>query len=160
MKENIWCNTMLVAYTALPEIVKSIEKTVDLKVKSGFQSRHFSFGLSTEEFLNSILQLNQRKIRLINIKVLIDRVLELLPEADTAFLCLRYFERKTFQEVSERLGCSLRTVFRRNERIVRRVSAELERLGYGAEWFFKEYEDDGYIKAVVTRLESADYMTM
>lgn len=152
MKKCNWCNAMLVAYSSLPQIVKDIERSIDLRVKSGFGSRHLYYGISTEELLTGILNLNQRKIRLINIKVLVDKSLQALSEREQEFIKLKFFIKKPLREVAERLGVSLRTAFRIYDRVMERVEYALHRMGFDEAWFEKEYKGDTFLDAVKERL--------
>ena len=52
-----WSNTLIVAYSHLPKIVKSIDFRVENCVNSGFKSVHLFHGVTNEQLYGEILKL-------------------------------------------------------------------------------------------------------
>ena len=47
MNQISWSNTVIVAYSALPQLVKTIDFGVKSRIDSGFGSKHLRIGIST-----------------------------------------------------------------------------------------------------------------
>lgn len=90
---------MLVAFSSLPKIAKFIDFSVKSRVKSGFQSKHMRYGLQNEKLFESIIQLNDEKRKICNLKVIITQALEQLSPTHTELLRLRFFEKKPFKKL-------------------------------------------------------------
>ncbi len=158
MKQTSWSNAALVAYSAIPQIIKTIDFGVKTRIESGFGSRHLQIGISTEELLTDIANLNDSKRKLCNLKYIIDSTLSALKTVDSNILTLRYFKKLTFQQIADKMGVCIRTVFRRHIRAVENFCKTMETSGYGEEWIKNEYKTIPMICAIKKRMEDSDYL--
>ncbi|MDD4839451.1 MAG: sigma factor-like helix-turn-helix DNA-binding protein [Clostridia bacterium] len=159
MKNNSWCNTLLVAFSALPKIVKFIDFSVKSRVKSGFQSKHLRLGIQNEDLFKSIIELNDEKRRICNIKVIVESGLEQLSPTHNELLRLRFFERKTFQEIADQTDVVLRTVFRRYDSAMSDFEHILSTQGFDEKWLSEEYGNIALLSTIKRRLEKDAYLT-
>ena len=74
-----------------------------------------------------------KKINLINIKCLVEKLLLALPEKNARFLVLKYIDGQTFLETSRCLGISERTAMRWNITVLNKCSNILRCWGYSDE---------------------------
>ncbi|MDR2634662.1 MAG: hypothetical protein LBC13_01630 [Clostridiales bacterium] len=156
IKENLWVGALLASYTFLPKLAKSVDKAIKARVKSGFMSQHLNYGISAEELVVSLIALNERKVLLINTKVIVDEICSKLKTEDLKLLRLRYFEHKQFSDIAVILNCALRTVFRRHDRLLQHAAFEAERFGYGKSWFNEKCAEDSFFAALLDRLGRTD----
>ena len=159
MNQISWSNTVIVAYSALPQLVKTIDFGVKSRIDSGFGSKHLRIGISTEELLLQIIQLNEDKRKLCNLKFIVDNALSTLKETDSEFIKLRYFKKMTFQAVADQTGVCIRTIFRRHIKAVKNFCKALDLLGFGENWLEKEYGQIDVLKAIKKRMEQTNYLT-
>lgn len=112
MKENCWTKTLLGTYRYLENITGAIDKMV---MKTALNSYHFCRGESNNVYniSNKIIDLADRKITLINLKVIIDKVLMEIPESDAKLLIERYVENVKCRVMAESSKVSIRTLFRK-----------------------------------------------
>ncbi|MGN0795651.1 MAG: sigma factor-like helix-turn-helix DNA-binding protein [Christensenellales bacterium] len=158
MKQTSWSNAVLVAYSAIPQIIKTIDFGVQTRIESGFGSKHLRIGISTEELLTDIANLNDSKRKLCNLIYIIDSTLSSLKEIDSQILILRYFKKLTFQEIATEMNVCIRTVFRRHVKAVENFCKTLESSGYGEIWLENEYKTIPMIRAIKKRMEDSDYL--
>lgn len=156
MNKN-WSNTVLVAYSLLPKIVRELNFGVKTRVNSAFQSRHLKMGISNEELIGEILELTDEKRKIVNLRFVVQDALERLSTAEKNILVARIIEKKTFQAISEEFGISLRTVFRRVNAAEEAYASALYRAGFTEDWFEREYANDKYISPIHDRIMNDKY---
>lgn len=159
MKSHGWSNTALVAFSAIPKIICLIDFGVRTRVKSGFMSRHLSYGLQNEELFNEIIELNNEKAKMLNLKYIIEATFERLTRKEREILKKRYIEKKTFQKIAEETDVCIRTVFRRLDGALHSFGEWLEIQGFTEEWFEKEYGRSKYIKQIRDKISNYKYLT-
>lgn len=115
MKEEIiWTKTILTVYRYLERVSQAIDKIV---VKSGLSSGNvygqnylYNNVLSISQ---KIIDLSERKVTLINLKVLTEGIFKKLKAEDVAILVEKYVDGRKYKDIAERNNISLRTVYRR-----------------------------------------------
>lgn len=158
MKKN-WSNTTLVAYPLLPKIVENIDNGVKIRVNSSFQSKHLQLGISNERLIGEILDLNEEKRKIVNLRYIVSTSLDALKDKYKSVLIDRLMNKKTFQQIAEENHLSIRTVFRRFLVAEESYAKILESHGFGENYLEKEYGDDKYISKVHTRVMRDGYFT-
>ena len=77
MKKYVWAKTLLSVYPYLEVVADDIDRQVDIIAKNSFYVTGVNFVTnSTSMVADNIIELSQRKVSLINIKVLIERLLK------------------------------------------------------------------------------------
>lgn len=125
MKIKIWCKAFLNIYHIIPNIVNSIDKLVLLK---GVNSSYFCNGQinSTLSQFESIMSLTQKKVCLINLKVLTDEVLLEMKKDSSKLLILRFINNVGCKKAIELSNKPRRSYFR----ALNRALKEFESLFY------------------------------
>ena len=114
MKNNVWARTLLFTYKNLEILASSIDKLVEKHALNSFYNISSSIqDNSVMAVTNRIYALMDRKINLINIKVLIEETLEACDQLSAQLLIERYIDGDRSEVVAERLGLPLRTYFRK-----------------------------------------------
>lgn len=158
MTENR-CNTVLVAYSALPKILKDHDLAFKTRLNSSFMSRHLRAGVSTEALVTEMLQINERKAAALALADIVRTALTTLPAPLSEALVLRFVKGKTFQEIALKQNVTLRTAFRRFDRARELFAAALDKLGLTERVFADTYLTDPAIAAAVSRLDDGAYFT-
>ncbi len=149
MKENIWAKTILGAYRHLEAVADAIDKII---LKTALNSYHFSLNTNdVYQTSNKLIELGERKVTLINLKVLVEETLSKLEQKDADILICRYIENMKFKDIALEKNIGLRTVFRRLDRAEDMFSKKLLNLGYSSlklknmlryeTWILNYYED-------------------
>lgn len=130
-KEFGWTKTLLKVYRYLERICGAIDKII---MQSALNSSNI---LGQNYFYNNVysitqklIDLSDRKVTLINLKILIEDVLKGLDENDAQLLIEKYFDDNKFKDIAEKRGVSIRTIFRKVEVAEINFSKRLNMLGY------------------------------
>ena len=130
MKENIWSKTILGVYRHLEAVADAIDKII---LKTALNSYHFSLDTNdVYQTSNKLIELGERKVTLINLKVLVEEMLSKLDSKDADILICRYIENMKFKDIALEKGIGIRTVFRRLDRAEDMFSKKLLNLGYSS----------------------------
>lgn len=126
-----WAKTLLSVYRYLHTVSDAIDNLVSKQcLNSAFCSVGNNSALSCA---NKVINLNYRKQVLVNAKVLVENAMERLPEGELQLLTLTYFDLHKSTTVSEALGCSLRTFFRRKNVAITKFANALKFLGFSSQ---------------------------
>ena len=116
MELKIWAKTFFSVYRILNKLASSIDKFVEIKAYSSFytsiQNLPANNMIKVSEDLTCLIN---KKITLINIKLLTEKILANIGEEYARFIILRYIENKKFCDISEILHISMRTALRWNK---------------------------------------------
>lgn len=85
--------------------------------------------------------MNDEKIRLINLKLLIDKAFNLLVSEDMRVIIMRFIKGLTFQEMADELDVSIRQVFRLYDTAITSFTTQLEYLKFPQEKIAAEFGD-------------------
>lgn len=111
MNIEIWCKSFLSIYQIIPQLISSIDKLVYLK---GVNSSNFVNNPNNETFnqLDSIINLTQKKVNLINLKIITDQVLLEMDEKNSKLLMFRYIDNMKCKTAQALLNMPKRSYFR------------------------------------------------
>ena len=156
--DSNWSNTALVAYSLLPKITDMLDFALKSRINSSFQSRHLKIGVSNEQLIGEMLEIIERKRRVVNLAYIVNSTLDRMHPKDKQIIEERLFKKKTFVAIANENGIALRTAFRRFEVAKLRFASILDKRGYTESWFEKEYGAEKYIASVKKRLDREKYM--
>ena len=131
MKENCWSKTLLGVYNYLETIAGAIDK---ITMKTALNS--FKFSKNNYEknnvynISNKLIDLSERKITLINLKILIEECLKNLAKSDALILIARYINKQKIGDIALKHSLSNRTIFRKLNTAEGKFMNALIRLGY------------------------------
>ena len=92
------------------------------------------------ELFDSIIKLNDKKVRIINLRVLHDKMKETLTSREY-YIIARSSHGASFSEIAESLGLSKGHVYRLYQRTIQKLIRVLSAYGYTEEKFFDDYKD-------------------
>lgn len=141
---------LLYTYPHLESIIGDIDKLVCLKA-------YTSFGTSCERAAEKIIDTIDKKRRLLNLKVVLDDLILKLNDEEKWLLEHKYFRRRKF--IKKYLGCttvtfSERTYFRKQNRLLSKLSWLLSLKGMSEEWFLDNYSDIDWFSSFYKRIKS------
>jgi len=118
-----WIKTILTIKRFLPNIICLVDKHI-LSMAANSYSGSFIFGdmkNGTYNQVEQIIEMEQRKMSLINVKMLIDEIYGSLDEKYQKFVDLKYFQNKNFPSVALGLEIDERTAYRWNKIILTKL---------------------------------------
>lgn len=114
MKSNLWAKTILSVYKYLERIAGAIDKLVE---RQALNSYYYFSGSSIDNGVLSvskrIIELSERKVKLINLKILTENSLKKCDKLLAQILIAKYIDEDTSENIATSLGLTLRTYFRR-----------------------------------------------
>lgn len=154
----VWTKTLLSVYRYLERICGAIDKIV---MKSALNSADI---LGQNYFYNNVysisqklIDLSERKITLINLKILIEETLGEIDNQSARILIQKYFDGTKCKDIAEKNNISLRTVFRKIANAEKAFCCRLRMKGYNFLKLGSMLKDEGWINNVYLRLsEKAD----
>lgn len=150
-EEMVWSKTILTVYRYLERVSNAIDKIVR---RSGLSSGNIYGQNYLRNNVLSISQkmidLSERKVTLINLKVLTDEIFTKMKKEDACLLIERYIDGKKVKDIALKHNFSIRTAFRKIEigeifftkALISRgfVPAKLEKQLSGEKWILRAYE--------------------
>ena len=111
MNIKVWCKSFLSIYNLLPSLIGAIDKLVYLK---SVNSSNYSIEAKNGTFnqIENIVALTEKKINLINLKVLTDETLVEMDPYKCKLIVLRYIDNVSCKNAIKVLGLARRTYFR------------------------------------------------
>lgn len=144
MKKNVWAKTILSVYFYLEKITCAIDKIIESRVDaSKYYSRNSFNDIYT--ISNHILSLTDRKVKLINLKVLCDKALESMPEDMVRILLVAFVEKRRAEDAAKSLGISVRNYFRKMPLALKSFENALIHFGYTQKKLDEVYGDETLI---------------
>ena len=146
MKSNEWVKTILYTYNYLGRVADGIDKLVTQNALNSFYfrgERQSENGVMS--VANRIIELSSRKVRLINLKVLIEKSLNLMPRELARLLVQRYIDNDEAGEIALRNKLNLRTYFRKLIKAESSFKEIMTKLGFNDEKLSKYHEKEKWI---------------
>ena len=155
--EILWTKTILSVYRYLERISNAIDKIVKRSAfASGCLTQQNYYYNNVLSISQKIIDLSQRKITLINLKVLIDDVLKTISKKDAQILIERYIDCDKCKDIAQRHKLSIRTVFRRIEMAEVAFTKTIKLKGFCASKMSNFLKDEKWITNVYCRLAQKD----
>lgn len=151
---HVWARTILTAYRYLERLSDAIDTMIENR---GINSMNLSgASYSCNNIFNlaeKIIELSQRKVKLINLKILTEDVLEKCGEKHGKLLILKYIDKMKNVDIAKVCDLSLRTYFRRLESAEQRFEEVLSLLGYDEKRLEEYLSGERWILEIKNRIE-------
>lgn len=146
MELNIWSKSILKAYRNLSRVVKSIDKTfMNICISSRCSSWYDSVINSTLAVTDKLLTLSERKILLINTKVIIDEVLSNMDKDLAKLLILRYIKHYNNEKIASMYRVCVKTITRKFDKAIDNFAVQLKKRGYNSHRIKVLYEKERWL---------------
>ena len=153
-----WSKSMLTIYKYLSTMSKSIDRVIEENSKNS-NSVVLQRYQTTQYQASKIIDLIDRKRKMVNLKVIAEDVVSRLKKSDRRIITLVFFDGIKSEVVAEMMGISLRTFFRRKSNALKQFTLILEALGYDNEFFESEYFCENWFMSIYNTCVSKDYQT-
>lgn len=152
---KIWSKTILNIYRYLERVANAIDKIVLSRAINSFftSSSNMAFN-GVWNVSQDIINLTNRKVNLINLKLITEKALSCIDEALAKVLILNFVEKRTCYECAEILNVSLRTYFRKLNKALESFSKALNRQKYDEKYFDNMLASENWILEVKNKLTS------
>ncbi len=157
MKSNLWVKTLLYTYKYLNRITDGIDQMVEENAINSFYFCNNNLcDNSTMAIADKIIALIERKKRLINIKVLVDKCLLACDKTNAQILVERFIDDDSAELVAQRRGINIRTYFRKQDRAESDFYSQMARFGYSVDKLEKYLCDEGWIIDIFERFNKEE----
>ena len=146
MEKSSWARTMLTVYSYLDRVAGAIDKIVQKRALNSFYYTSATSGYNDIVTVSDdILALTERKVNLINMKVICQKALKKIKPEYAKLLILTFIDKRTTSETAKLLKISNRTYFRKITLALNSFEKEIKNMGYTDEKLDKIYENEGWI---------------
>ncbi len=143
MKNNVWAKTILATYKYLDILASSIDKLVE---KQALNSFYYVSGSKIDNSVmavsNRIIELMERKKKLINFKVATGQALENIDSSLAEILIERYMDNNASEDIAKRHKLAMRTYFRRLYRAEELFMSAMDKIGYSEKYLYNTLKDE------------------
>jgi hypothetical protein len=145
-----WSKTILSVYKYLEALSNSIDNLV---LKKSINSAFYNNGRYNTCFdcANKIMQLTERKINLINIKVLVDDTLKLMSTSQRQLIAMCYMDNAKSEEIADMMHISIRTFFRKKNDALNSFAKNLLLQGFTKEKLEMMFCGEGWLNNLYLR---------
>ena len=145
-----WSKTILSVYKYLEALSNSIDNLV---IKKSINSAFYNNGRynSCYDCVNKIMQLTERKINLINVKVLVDDTLKLMSIGQRRLLALCYMDNAKSEDIANMMNISIRTFFRKKNEALNSFAKNLLMQGFTKEKLEKMFCGEAWLNNLYSR---------
>lgn len=159
MNLKTWIKTIFMVYRHLPRIIDSIDKVFSARaLNGGIMSGNAVSYNDVYNLTDNLIKLSQKKVALINLKVLAKLIVRNLDRDLAKMLILRFVDGFTAPKLAENFNISERTVFRRINEALSMASMKAEELGYNKEKLENEFKDEKWLFDLGEVAENDDYI--
>lgn len=159
MNLKTWIKTIFMVYRHLPRIIDSIDKVFSARaLNGGIMSGNAVSYNDVYNLTDNLIKLSQKKVALINLKVLAKLIVRNLDRDLAKMLILRFVDGFTAPKLAEHFNISERTVFRRINEALSMASMKAEELGYNKEKLENEFKDEKWLFDLGEEAENDDYI--
>jgi hypothetical protein len=150
----VWTKTLLSSYRYLDRVSKAIDKIVMTRALNSFHTSGSNMAFnSVANVSDDILKLTDRKVNLINLKIILDNAIEKTQNKFSTLLISTFIEGRTCFESVKILNISLRTFFRRQNEAIDSFINVLSSQGYDSKVFGQMLKDENWILDIKQRYE-------
>ena len=152
MDNNNWSKTLLGVYRYLPRVTYALDKIVKTRAyNSSFTSTNNIAFNDVMNVANTILDLTERKITLINLKLIIEKALCSMDKNLARILILKFIDGRKSNEIADVFKICLRTFFRKVNTALDSFSKALLRMGYNDEKLKNMLKNEKWIMEVFNK---------
>lgn len=154
MKQILWSKTILTAYRYLERIVSAIDKLVIKEAMGSISSDSLIYSLKSAEAVTSkILDYTEKKVALINTKLLIEKALYSMKKEQALILVKKYINGKKTNDIIAEIGCPRRSYYRKLESATKTFAYVVKMMGFSEEKLDDMLSDQKWLMKIYAKFE-------
>ena len=152
MNSFIWCKSFLSIYNLIPSITKAVDNLILIK---GVNSSATSFATSgeTAKQAESILTLSQRKINLINLKLLTDEILLEMDPFNSKVIVLKFIDNLLVDDITKCLNLTRRTLYRKLSRAIEEFERLFNKKVLSNYRIYKSFSEEKFLEDIFEKID-------
>lgn len=157
-KMKLWIKTLLSVQGNLPEIIKSVDKIIELNASSlSFVSDIYNSEKTTYAQVERVIDLTERKNKLLNIFLVAKNLFSCISDEDRVFLKRKFVYNWTAEELSQEYSVSIRTIFRRIDKLIEKIYDSTKRRNWSINFINIQVKDETWLYEKFKKF-AKDYM--
>jgi len=161
MNLKSWTKTILLSYRHLPKIVKSIDKIFNTRaINAGVMSGASITYNNVYNVTENLIILTERKVNLINLKLLCDKIIMSLDKNLAKVLILRYMDNLSYDKIAQVLKMSSRTVYRKVKQALEEGANILKNCGYNEYKLENKFKNEKWLYEIEQDITKKDGMVI
>ena len=132
----IYIKVLLDAYKSLPSIMNIIDRLIEKRASSVIPASYI-YGnnyLTTYSEINKVIDMSERKDKLLNLYVIIENMLNSLNERERKIAVLKFVQKCNTEDIAKDFGTTDRTIYRTANRIVEKLAIFLLKQNWNSEF--------------------------
>ena len=156
-KMRFWIKTLLSSYNIFPEIIKTVDKIIELQATSiSFASDIYNKEATTYSQMERVIDLSERKNALLNIFIMTKQIIKTLNPQDFDFLEKKFVFGWNAEDLSKEFDISVRTVYRKVDKLIEEVYHNLKRKNWSLRFLESQVKGESWLKEKFIKVTS-DY---
>lgn len=155
--DTCWAKVLLSSYRYIGRVCGAIDKLV---LRQGLASGCWTGKEDTMQVCEDIIVLSERKVALINTKVLIEDCLKSIDLTYAKLLIVKFIDGDKIEDIASNFGFAVRTTFRKIETSLQKFESALCSKGYTDEKLNDMLKNEAWIKRLHTSIGKEDNFNM
>ncbi len=149
----VWPKTLLSAFRYFERLTENIDSMIDKCAKGSFYVNSNNFmSNSTMVVADKIIALSERKVTLINCKLLVEEGLSLCKADAAEILIKKFIDGDKGKDIAAELNISMRSYFRKLDSSIHKFAQNIAKLGYNDSRLYDMLKNESWIMALHSRL--------
>ncbi|MBQ7579040.1 MAG: hypothetical protein IJT25_00715 [Clostridia bacterium] len=124
---KIWVKTLLSIFGSLPNIIKLIDSILSKNATNPFGTSMYD---STMNQIDKVINLYDRKNKMLNIYLLIKKIISDASEEDKKLISYKFVNKITIPAMAQKFNCTPRNVFRKINNLIDKLTASTIERGF------------------------------
>ena len=156
-KMRFWIKTLLSSYNIFPEIIKTVDKIIELQATSiSFATDIYNGESTTYNQMEKVIDLSERKNALLNIFIMTKQIIKTLNTQDFDFLEKKFVFGWNAEDLSKEFNISVRTVYRKVDKLIDEIYHNLKRKNWSLRFLESQIKGESWLKEKFIKITS-DY---
>lgn len=145
-KMKLWIKTLLSVQSSLPEIIKSVDKIIEINASSlSFVTDIYNTEKSTYAQVEKVIDLTERKNKLLNLYLISKNLISSVNEDERLFLKRKFIFNWTAEDLADEYDVSVRTVFRKIEKLIETINEKLKKKNWSINFINIQVKNESWI---------------
>lgn len=145
-KIKLWIKTLISVQSNLPEIIKSVDRVIETNASSvSFISDIYNKERGTYAQVEKVIDLTERKNKLLNLYLISKNLLSGLAENDRTFVKRKLVYNWTAEELAIEYQISIRTVFRRIEKVINEIFLKCKHKNWSLNFINTQVKNESWL---------------
>ena len=145
-KMKLWIKTLLSVQGSLPEIIKSVDKIIEINASSlSFVTDIYNTEKSTYAQVEKVIDLTERKNKLLNLYLISKNFMTSVNEDERLFLKRKFIFNWTAEDLASEYDVSVRTVFRKTEKLIENILEKLKKKNWSLKFLNLQVKNESWL---------------